>query len=93
MIALITRPSSAGGAHFCSTVRKVTLASPFAAPAVNRAAAAPACPPRYGVSASAVASIRNTIEAKMAGLRSPPVRAADSVPSTLPAAKQARSAP
>ncbi len=59
----------------------------------NKAAAAPASPPRYGVSASAVASTRNTADAKMTGLRSPPVRAAASVPRTLPAARQASSAP
>jgi hypothetical protein len=92
MIALITRPSSAGGAHFCNAARTTTLPSPFVAPLTKSIAAAPASP-RNGVSAIAADSIRKTAPARTAGLRSPPERAADSVPITPPAAKQASSAP
>ena len=38
-------------------------------------------------------SARNTAEAKMAGVRRPPVRAAASVPAIPPTARQASSAP
>ena len=90
---LITRPSRAGGAHFCKTVRKVTLPRPLQAPTTKSAAAAPASPPRYGIRQIPAASIMNTAEANMTGALSPPVRAAASVPISPPTARQASSAP